>query len=167
VDTVIKTAVWQQFGAAIDMLAEAMQACPDELWSAALWPEPERQPAYATFWYRAYHTLLWLDLFLSGASAEDFNPPAPFLPDGLPEEPYTKEQLRAYLEQSRRNCRTIVEALTDERARQRCAYAWMDVSFFELLLYAMRHVQEHGAQLHMALGQHGVAVNDWVAIAQS
>jgi hypothetical protein len=166
-DTAIKTAVWQQFGAAIDMLDDAIVACPDELWSAALWNEPERQPEYATFWYRAFHTLQWLDLYLSVTSAEDFIPPAPFLPDGLPEKPYTKDQLRAYLEHSRQNCQSIVETLTDERALRRCKYEWLDVSFFELLLYTMRHVQEHGAQLHMALGQHGIAVDDWVPRAQS
>jgi hypothetical protein len=166
-DTAIKTAVWQQFGAAIDMLDDAMRACPDELWIATLWNEPDRQQEYATFWYRAYHTLLWLDLYLSASPAEDFTPPAPFLPDGLPEKPYTKDQLRAYLEHGRRKCRSTVEALTDERARQRCKYEWVDVSFFELLLYTMRHVQEHGAQLHMSLGQHGIAVDDWVPIAQS
>lgn len=27
-----KTIVWQQFGAAIDMLDNALRACPDELW---------------------------------------------------------------------------------------------------------------------------------------
>jgi hypothetical protein len=28
-----KTVLWQQFGAAIDMLENAVRACPDELWS--------------------------------------------------------------------------------------------------------------------------------------
>jgi len=30
-----KTLLWQQFGAAIDMLENAMHACPDDLWSNA------------------------------------------------------------------------------------------------------------------------------------
>ncbi len=166
-DTMIKTAVWQQFGASIDMLEDAVHACPDELWIASLWNEPDRQQEYTTFWYRVYHTLLWLDLYLSASSEEDFTPPAPFTPDGLPEQPYTKDQLRGYLEHGRRKCRSTVETLTDERARQRCQYEWGDVSFLELLLYTMRHVQEHGAQLHMCLGQHGIAVDDWIPIAQS
>src|SRR5262245_61811656 len=142
-DTAIKSAVWQQFGAAIDMLDEAIRACPDELWIANLWNEPERPPAYATYWYRAFHTLLWMDLYLSATPAEDFNPPAPFLGDGLPEQPYTQDQLRAYLGQCRAKCRSTIEALTDEQARQRCPYEWVDVSYFELLLYTMRHTQEH------------------------
>ena len=31
-----------------------------------------------------------------------------------------------------------------------------DVSYLELQLYNMRHVQEHAAQLSLFLGQHGV-----------
>ena len=59
----------QQFGAAIDMLENALLACPDELWA-----DRSKQPE---FWYLVYHTLFWLDLYLSD-SAEGFAPPAPF-----------------------------------------------------------------------------------------
>lgn len=49
--------------------------------------------------------------------------------------------------------------LTDERAHLTVSYPWAQgqaVSFLELLLYNMRHVQEHVAQLSLFLGQHGV-----------
>jgi hypothetical protein len=32
---------------------------------------------FSTFWYLGYHTLFWLDLYLTGAE-EGFAPPAPF-----------------------------------------------------------------------------------------
>jgi hypothetical protein len=35
-----KTIIWQQFGAAIDMLDNALRACPDELWRDRLWADP-------------------------------------------------------------------------------------------------------------------------------
>jgi hypothetical protein len=35
-----KTIIWQQFGAAIDMLDNALRACPDELWRDRLWDDP-------------------------------------------------------------------------------------------------------------------------------
>ena len=43
------------------------------------------------------------------------------------------------------------------------------MSFFELLLYTMRHVQEHAAQLSLFLGQHGIPDEtlDWVGRAQA
>jgi hypothetical protein len=51
-----KTVLWQQFGAAIDMLENAMRACPDDLWS-----NTKEKPAWVKksvvgFWYVVYHT---------------------------------------------------------------------------------------------------------------
>ena len=67
-----RTSLWQQFGAAIDMLDNAVAACPDELWRVRLWDDAEL-PESAEFWYIVYHTLFWLDLYLSGA-VEGFAP---------------------------------------------------------------------------------------------
>lgn len=170
-DTLLKTSLWQQFGASIDFLAESINACPDHLWHASLWQTPETKPEFSQFWYVAYHTLFWLDLYLTGAE-EGFIPPAPFTlieqdEDGpLPERAYSKEELLAYLGDCRRRCRETIEALTNETARRHCRFSWGELSFLELLLYNMRHVQGHAAQLNMLLGQHGVWVRDWVAQAR-
>ena len=100
-----RTSLWQQFGAAIDMLGNAVAACPDDLWRVRLWDDAEL-PESAEFWYVVYHTLFWLDLYLSGA-VEGFAPPAPFNLDELdpagllPERPYTRDELLAYLEHGR------------------------------------------------------------------
>ena len=161
-----RTIIWQQFGAAIDMLDNALRACPDEVWRDRLWDNPSERPEYSQFWYRVYHTLFWLDLYLTGAE-EGFAPPAPFTliemdEDDLPERPYTKDELQAYLAYGRRKCQATIEALTDETAQRRCRFAWGEVSFVELQLYSMRHVQEHAAQLSLLLGQKGVSVPDSV-----
>jgi hypothetical protein len=163
-DKDLKTSVWQQFGAAIDMLDNAVRACPDQLWTAALWNTPNEKPEYSQFWFLAYHTLYWLDLYLSG-SAEGFAPPAPFKRRGLPETPYTKDELRVYLAHGRKKCQETIEALTDDKARQRCKFIWGEASFLELQIYNMRHVQEHAAQLSLLLGQRDVEASDWVAKA--
>ncbi|HEY7357019.1 MAG TPA: DinB family protein, partial [Ktedonobacterales bacterium] len=79
--------------------------------------------------------------------------------EAAPERPYTKEELRAYLASLRQKCQTTLLALTDEQARRPVEYPWSEgraVSFLELLLYNMRHVQEHAAQLSLLLGQHGI-----------
>jgi hypothetical protein len=158
VNDAIRTIIWQQLGAAIDMLENALRACPDELWSASLWKSATQPAGLSEFWYLAYHTLFWLDLYLTG-SAAGFTPPAPFTlaeldPQGLlPDRKYTKAELLAYLEHGRRKSRAAVEALTDERARQLCSFSWGETMYAGLLLDNMRHVQEHTAQLNMYLGQ--------------
>jgi hypothetical protein len=164
VDIFWRTSLWQQFGAAIDMLEDAIRLCSDQLWTAVLWKDTD-DVRYSQFWFVAYHTLFWLDLFLTG-SQEGFVPPPPFIRGALPEQPYTKEQILAYLGQCRSRCQSTIGALTEEKAHQRCVFEWMQPSFLELQLYSMRHVQEHAAQLSLVLGQHDVTGFDWIASAR-
>ena len=164
-NTIVKTSVWQQFGAAIDMLCDAINLCPDHLWTFVVWKDPDDE-RYGQFWFVAYHALKWLDLYLTG-TMEGFAPPSPFIHGALPERPYTKAQILAYLGACREKCQSTIEALTDEKAQQRCVFEWMEPSFLELQLYSMRHVQEHAAQLSLVLGQHDVTGFDWVASARS
>ena len=154
--------LWKQFGAAIDMLENAVRACPDDLWR-----DRDRRPEY---WYLVYHTLFWLDLYLSEA-VEGFTPPAPFTLDELdpagvmPDRPYEKRELLAYLAHGREKCRTSIAGLTDTRARKRCVFRWGEVGVLELLLYNMRHVQHHAAQLNLILRQETDSAPGWVARA--
>jgi uncharacterized damage-inducible protein DinB len=170
-ETTLRTAMWWQFGAAIDMLEKTLMACPAELWRVRIFRAqtirslpPWIPPEFSEFWYIAYHTLFWLDLYLEGEPEENFAPPAPFIwtegnPAASPEQPYAKEELLTYLAAMRRKCHATLLQLSDERAHQTVSYAWTGeqaTSFLELLLYTMRHVQEHAAQLSLFLGQHGV-----------
>ena len=152
--------LWRQFAAAIDMFSECLHDCPDELWEKSLWQDrPDRWVAagFSAFWYLGYHTLFWLDLYLTGAE-EGFAPPAPFdvveMESGevLPRT-YTRAELLRYLEYCRRKCQETIGALSKEQAYRLCRFAWGELPFAELQLYNLRHVQEHGAQLRMFLGQ--------------
>jgi len=155
--------LWRQFAIAIDALGDALRTCPDELWEARLWEdEPDQWVAagFAAYWYLGYHTLFWLDLYLTGAE-EGFAPPAPFdlvemeANETLPRI-YTREELLGYLALCRQRCHVTTATLSSEDAYRICRFPWGEVPFAELLLYTLRHVQEHAAQLHMFLGQHGV-----------
>jgi hypothetical protein len=163
-DTTWKSVIWHQFGAAIDMLENALLACPD-----ALWGERARKPE---FWYVVFHTLFFLDLYLSDSDV-GFAPPDPFTLDEmdpaglLPERVYTKQELRTYLEHGRKKCRTAIGALTDEKMRQRCGFEWLDISVAEALLYNMRHVQHHAAQLNLILRQTTDSAPRWVRKTES
>ncbi len=164
-----KEAVRKQLSATLEMFAEAIQKCPDQLWTAAMWNEPGMPPGFSDFWYIAFHTLFWLDLYLSG-SVEGFTPPAPYSldeldPQGLlPERVYTPQELLTYLEYCRNKCHSTVNELTKDQALRLCHFPWAQggISFAELLLDNMRHVQEHGAQLHMFLGQQAGINSRWV-----
>ena len=102
-----KPLLWQQFGAAIDMLENAIVACPDQVWTT-------NQREF-DFWYNAFHTIFWLDFYLSD-SRESFVPTQPygvteFDPSGLlPERVFTRTELLAYLEQAREKCRQRIQS---------------------------------------------------------
>src|SRR5687768_1834289 len=145
------------------MLRNAVEACPEELWG-----DRGRRPE---FWYVAFHTLFFLDLYLSG-TLEGFRPPEPFTLDELdssgvmPERVYTKDELLDYLRHCREKCRATVLGLTDERARELCSFGWMEISFGELLLSNTRHVQHHAAQLNLLLSRETGSAPRWVKAAK-
>jgi hypothetical protein len=157
-----KVIIWQQFGGAIDMLANAIRDCPPSRWGD--------RSRYHEYWYMAYHTLFWLDLYLSGA-VEGFAPPPPFTLDELdpagvlPDRVYTQDEMLGYLQHCREKCRKIIEALSDADARRRCSFPWGESSYAELLLYNMRHVQHHTAQMNLLLRLEGHPVPRWVGRA--
>jgi len=160
----LRTILWQQLGASIDMLERAMQVCPHDLWG-----DQSREPQ---FWYLAYHTLFFLDFYLSD-SLEDFTPPSPFTlseldPAGvLPERVYTKEELQTYLEHGRKKCKSAIEALSEENADERFKYGRVDISRAELFLFKIRHVQHHAAQLNLMLRQKNESPPRWVVKAEN
>lgn len=158
-DNALKEIIWHQFGAAIDMLENAILACPEKPWGEQL--------ELSEFWYRVFHTLFWLDFYLSDSS-EGFVPPAPFTlveldPAGLlPELVYTKNELKNYLDHCRNKCLNTIKSLSDEKSHQHFKYGSIDLSFAELLLYNMRHVQHHTAQLNLILRQKIDSAPRWV-----
>lgn len=155
-DAEVRDSLWRQFGASLDMLENAIIACPDEQWNRV------------EFWYLAYHTLFWTDLYLHDSVVE-FEPPPPFTLDELdpagiiPDRPYSKDALRNYLMYCRDRCRLAIDGLTDERAGQRCTFHWGEVSYFELMMYNMRHVQHGAAQLNLLLRQSIDSAPRWIA----
>src|SRR5512138_446903 len=165
--------LFRQVGAAIDMLGDALRDCPDDLWEEPLWGDQSDQwvaKGFSAFWYLGYHALFWLDLYLTGAE-EGFAPPEPFdLVEMQPGEAlprtYTREALLRYLDYCRLKCQQTLSTMSGEEAARLCRFGWGEVSFAELQLYNMRHVQEHGAQLRLLLGQQVGKSARWVSGAK-
>src|SRR5437762_2439108 len=153
------------------MLENAITACPDEIWS-----DPSRRPEWPRndvvgYWYLVFHTLSWLDYYLSD-QPKGFQPPAPFTLDEmdpaglLPDRPYTKPELKSYLDHGRRKCRAVIEGLDEKSAFEAQCSTRPDLSVAELLLHNMRHVQHHTAQLNLILRQKTDSAPGWVSRAR-
>jgi len=152
--------LWRQFSISINDLEKALRDCPDDIWEKKLWADQPDQwvaAGFSAFWYLGYHTLFWLDLYLTGAE-ECFIPPEPFdlvemeADEALPRT-YTRKELLGYLEDCRQKCQETILSLSTEQAFRLCQFPWGELPFAELMLYTMRHMQEHSAQLLLFLGQ--------------
>lgn len=156
-DKAIREILWKQFGATIDMLENAIRLCPEEVWKSD-----------TGFWYSSYHTLFYLDYYLT-YEPEDFHPPAPFTlsefdPNGLlPERIYTQQEVLDYLEFCREKCYQLINGLTPERAAKRWVNEYRDYPMTEIILYNLRHVQHHVGQLNMLLRQTIDDAPKWVS----
>lgn len=152
----MKESIWKQFGASIDMLENAIQLCPLSSWNSK-----------SMFWYHAFHCLFFLDYYLT-MQPEKFSPPAPFtfseFTDELPERVYTREELVNYLHVNREKCRLLIAGLTEGALNPRWVNisGTMNYSVLEILLYNMRHVQHHAAQLNLLLRQDIDSAPTWV-----
>lgn len=146
-ENILKSIIWNQFGASIDMLENAIQTCPEDLWYND-----------NKFWYNAFHTLFFLDYYLTLDTA-NFAPPAPFTLSEFEEDvipnPYSKRELLTYLQFCREKCRKLISSLPEDSSQ----IIWSNQSkimvypITEILLYNMRHVQHHAAQLNLLLRQ--------------
>lgn len=60
----------------------------------------------------------------------------------------------------------MISALSIEQANRICRFGSRELPFAELQLYNLRHVQKHGAQLRMFLGQQAGISAKWVSRAK-
>jgi uncharacterized damage-inducible protein DinB len=155
-----RSAIRQQFHAANDMLANAIRACPESVWSGE---------GRGAFWYLAFHVLFFLDLYLSPEEESRFRPPPGFgltelEPEVvLPDRVYRKEELLGYLEHCRKKLDAVMMAMTEDWVTDSCPFDYRAMSNGELLLYNMRHVQHHAAQLNLLLRQTTNSAPGWVS----
>ena len=156
----INEIMWKQYGASIEMLENAIVACPAEVWDGAF-----------KFWYTAYHTIFFLDYYCS-SDPVNFAPPTPFGlsefdPGGiLPERVYSKKELLDYLEFARKKCFELLVGLTDEKANKQFIRQFSDYTMMEMLIYNLRHVQHHVGQLNLVLRQLTDNAPGWVSQAR-
>ena len=160
-----KTAVAGQLGGAIDMLENAIRACPDAHWS------DESRPVDQRFWYLAFHTLWWLDYYLAD-DEKSFRSLAPFTMDEMdpagiyPERAYTTAELLELMAHDRRRLRERLAAMSEAEAAAPCGFERREMSMLELFLYSLRHVQHHTAQLNLLLRQRIDSAPRWVGRAK-
>lgn len=159
-----KATIESQYHAALDMLEEAIRACPDDLWTDASYTN--------VFWQVAYHALFYTHLYLHDR-LESFRPwskgrenyeilgTLPWPPHGKPEigEPYTQAEVLEYLAFCRQHVDAWVPALDLDAAS---GFDWLPFDKLEHQLYNIRHTQHHTGQLAERLRSRTATGIRWV-----
>jgi hypothetical protein len=150
--------IQSQYCAALEMLKQAVEHCPDALWNAA--------GDKNKFWQIAYHALFYTHLYLQKTVA-GFKPWAKHQ-DGT-QQPgsaaentsaaYAREEILAYLAICQEEVAEKVRLLDLEAPS---GFEWLPFSKLELQIYTIRHIQQHAGELYERLGaREGIDVG-WV-----
>jgi hypothetical protein len=140
----LKTIITAQFEAALCMLHNCIRACPEAHWEGKI--------GNGTFRWVAYHTLFWLDFYLSTCDERDFELRDLHRHGGDEREPVAcrgldKAGTLEYVEICRKKLLEAMAAETAETLQAPCAVSIRKFSRGELHLYNLRHVQHHAGQL--------------------
>ena len=154
-----KSMIWGQFAASLEMLENAITECPEKVWGD--------KAGFQEFWYITYHTLFFLDYFMS-EKEDGFEPLEPYTlseldPAGVfSDRVYDKGELLTYLKFGRNKAEARIKGLTESTAFVRCKFERPELTVAELMLFTMRHIQHHVAQLNLILRQQTDSAPKWV-----
>ncbi|HWA83802.1 MAG TPA: DinB family protein [Fimbriimonadaceae bacterium] len=167
----LQAALKEQYRAGLAMLAECVEKCPDDLWTAGEHPRP--------FWRIAFHAAFFTQLYL-GADETVFEPwpgchesdlrlfadPAYLEPYELPEEtaPYTQKEMLDYIAFVDSRLDSLIDALDLERDDPGISW-YKNITKLSFTLMNLRHIQGHVGQLSELLMARGIDT-DWVARGQ-
>ncbi|WP_139366991.1 DinB family protein [Sediminibacterium ginsengisoli] len=144
-----------QYGAALQMLKNAIEVCPEELWTA--------NDLSHAFWKIAYHALHFTNFYLS-ENEHSFSPwplhePGNHQLQQKEGRVYSHEELLQLLQQTEQSLKTKL-SLQDMRASS--GFEWLPMNKAELHLYNIRHLQHHVGQLVERLHYAGITGIRWV-----
>jgi hypothetical protein len=156
-------AIHSQYRAALAMLRQAGEGCPD-----ALWNDPADRNG---FWHIAYHALFYTHLYIQ-VDESLFRPwdhhrhdyssldLTDFSPEQLPLIPYTKAEVLAYLTLVEEEIATILPAL--DLAAPESGFHWLPFGKLELQFYNIRHLSGHTGELCERLYSRARGEVNWV-----
>ena len=160
VDMGVKKTIKSQYYAALEMLRQAIEECPESLWVDAGYPSP--------FWRIAYHVLVYTHFYLH-PSEKDFVPWEKHQPayrflgsdggEAEAGEPYSKKEVLDY---HRLCCEQVEERVTALDLEAESGFDWLPFDKLELQIYNIRHIQQHTGELYERLGTEGEVELGWV-----
>jgi len=157
-DALFIAACQENYGAVFQMLHRTIRLCPKALWDDRSIGEP--------FWQRVYHTLFYLDFYLSESPAS-FDKPT-FVDDGAANlEHYqgsvpARQQLLEYLGSVSQRCEKALTGVTTAALAGKNTFPWTGATLAHRLIYNIRHAQHHIGDLNAVLWRYNGKAAPWV-----
>jgi hypothetical protein len=158
----VKTMLTGQFEAALSMMDHCIRACPPEHW--------EGKVANRTFRWVAYHTLFWVDMYLSPGDEDafalrDFHFRGGDERDDAADNPgLSKDETIAYVQICRQKMLETLAAETAESLQGPGGFPYRPKTRGELHVYNVRHAQHHTGQLSAYLRRVTPSLDDSEAL---
>jgi len=157
----VTQAIKSQYLAALGMMKQAVERCPESIWDVA---EDKNK-----FWRVAYHALFYTHLYLQ-KTAEDFKPwvkhkeeaRRPGTPPEKEETAYTKTEILEYLAICQMQ---VAERTASLDLEAPSGFEWLPFDKLELQFYNLRHLQQHVGELYERLGTRAAVELDWVSLS--
>jgi hypothetical protein len=153
----VKKILADQFEAALCMMDHCIRACPPQHWEGKI--------ANGTFRWAAYHTLFFVDLYLSRGDEDAFVLRDLHHRGGDEREPVacpglSIDETLAYVAICRQKMLETLAGETAESLQGPCGFSYRKISRGELYVYNIRHVQHHTGQLSACLRRVVPALSD-------
>lgn len=164
----IRPSLLRQYRAALAMLGQAIELCPEELWVASEYRN--------RYWHIAYHAVFYTHFYIQPSEAEaqkwpkhiadsQFLSPPPWASqEPVAIEPYTKADVQEFLALCRNEVEKQLPAVQLEDAS---GFYWLKFNKLELQLYNLRHLEHHVGQLADRLRAHANVGLSWVGTRSS
>ena len=134
-----KQVIQSQYLAALAMLKQAIEKCPQNVWYD--------QNQKFKVWSKAYHTVFFVHFYLQDAE-KDFIPwEKHHDPDG--DIPFTQDEVLEYLTFARKQ---VIERVPVTDLDAESGFHWYPVNKLELQFINIRHIQQHTGELYECLG---------------
>lgn len=154
----IRPVLQRQHYAALVMLRQAVEVCPEDLWLSGEHPRNYWRIAYHAAGYA--HLYLYEDLASWKPWAKARNECAVLEGDVEVMEPYTKAEMLDFIDLIIAEVEPRIDALDIEA--EKCGFTWYpNVTRLELFILSLRHLHGHIGQLHELLIARGLDV-EWL-----
>jgi hypothetical protein len=146
------------YKAVLQMVREAIELCPEELWD-----ERTDEPP---FWQQVYHTIFYIDFYLGDElkdpRVDKFIEGEASNLDHKPSTTPSRDQIKGYLEEVSERCEAALNGFTLEKLEGENKFHWTGPTPAHRLIYNIRHAQHHVGWLNSMLARKTGKSAGWV-----